>query len=1039
MCRAPPKETNSISKKEYRKENNYMNKVKKLIAVALCMCVLLPSGSILSFAAENTNTDGELTSQEEPKAEPELTQESKEESPRERKKDEKEKCGSASVRFEAFGEGFFLVKLQGEPDTAYHEVRAGIPFVVNAEIGTTYELTTYKKDFMNLDVKTIGAEILSEENLGKNQSRLIAKVTDSNASISARFSGTFSEPKMRSAALRAASSMSVTISQTGKVYSYDANGNNNFPNIHGIFRASGAYNSTVYCAEHDRTEFVGTTTGTVVSDRMLRKLTYYGWRGPKQWAGFSSSTYNSVYQLFNGNDASSKTEACGVAVTASAITMRYAQMGGKGTNVNVSGRDAFWSYCSSMPDPGASWTCYMAKTGSGTQDMIWGTYIPSGTLKLKKSVANNNEIVAECPNMYSLAGAEYTVYSGTTVKGVLRTNVNGETNSLVLPVGTYTVKETKAPMGFALDRTTYTVTLSLGNTEVLEVEDTPLFDPVTIFLEKIAEDGKGSYVNKNANMSGAEFTVNYYDSFSEDITNISPKRTWKVTTKKHPTGNYVAMLREEYKLPDSDEFFKNETGREVIPRGQITIQETKAPHGYKVDPKVYKYKIEKDSADQLVKLNFGNTPEQPNEPLVPYLKTKASDTATNDNVGSSADVVTIKDEVSYYELSEGEEYTIKGILMDKETGKPLLDKNGKQYVKEQTFTANTDNSKIDGKGARGSIEFSYTIKDAKRLEGKSIVCYANLYWHGEKIAIHEEIENEEQTIHFPKFRTTASSTETDSNLGMPREEETIEDVVKFNNLIVGKEYTVRGRLMDKKTNKPLLDKDGNEYTQEQTFVADSEEMEITLSFTVDSLKRQGETTVVFEELYHEDVLVGIHADIKDEGQSIHYPDIHTTASIDNGSLGKDGLIKIVDEVKYMNLSPDREYTLKGILMDKETRKPLLVDGKEVNCTVKFAPTKKDGKVVAAFYVPANSLVRSENGSSTVIFEKVFDGDVEIAHHEEINDEGQTIGVGIMTIAYDENGSPLTGNSSAKLLFYVLILTAAGLTIASMKKSRKEDE
>lgn len=1014
------------------------NKFRKLVAMTLSLCMLLP---ITSFAADTTNTLYESDDVEVVEVEKKATNTESKTTEKEVSKP-KEKGGSASVRFEAFGEGFFLVKLQGEADTAYHEVRAGIPFIANAEIGTTYELTTYKKDFMNLDVKTTGAEILSEENLGKNQSRLIAKVKDSNASISARFSGTFSEPKMRSAALRAASSMSVTISQTGKVYSYDANGNNNFPNIHGIFRASGAYNSTVYCAEHDRTEFVGTTTGTVVSDRMLRKLTYYGWRGPKQWAGFSSSTYNSVYQLFNGNDASSKAEACGVAVTASAITMRYAQMGGKGTNVNVSGRDAFWSYCSSMPDPGASWTCYMAKTGSGTQDMIWGTYIPSGTLKLKKSVANNNEIVAECPNMYSLAGAEYTVYSGTTVKGVLRTNVNGETNSLVLPVGTYTVKETKAPMGFALDRTTYTVTLSLGNTEVLEVEDTPLFDPIRIVLQKTATDG--TYCN-NAVMEDAEFTISYYDTMDEaNLSDIEPKRKWKLKTKESTTekGVYISRLRDEYLLEGSDNFYHvvDEAGieRVVIPRGIITIAETKAPHGYKVDETVYVKKIEKNSEGNMV-YNFGAVPEQPNEPLVPYLKTKANDTATDDNVGSSADVVTIKDEVSYYELTEGEEYTIKGILMDKETGKPLLDKNGKQYVKEQTFTANTDNSEIDGKGARGSIEFSYTIKDAKRLEGKSIVCYANLYWHGEKIAIHEEIENEEQTIHFPKLRTTASSTETDSNLGMPREEETIEDVVKFSNLIVGKEYTVRGRLMDKKTNKPLLDKDGNEYTQEQTFLADSEEMEITLSFTVDSLKRQGETTVVFEELYHEDVLVGIHADIKDEGQSIHYPDIHTTASIDNGSLGKDGLIKIVDEVKYMNLSPDREYTLKGILMDKETRKPLLVDGKEVNCTVKFAPTKKDGKVVAAFYVPANSLVRSENGSSTVIFEKVFDGDVEIAHHEEINDEGQTIGVGIMTIAYDENGSPLTGNSSAKLLFYVLILTAAGLTIASMKKSRKEDE
>lgn len=79
-------------------------------------------------------------------------------------------------------------------------------------------------------------------------------------------------------------------------------------------------------------------------------------------------------------------------------------------------------------------------------------------------------------------------------------------------------------------------------------------------------------------------------------------------------GRYTAALRNSNILDDSDEFFRNEQNIIVIPRGTITVQETKAPKGYKVDPKVYTYKVDQDTEDLSMQFNFGNTPEQPNKP-----------------------------------------------------------------------------------------------------------------------------------------------------------------------------------------------------------------------------------------------------------------------------------------------------------------------------------------------------------------------------------------------------------------------------------------
>ena len=114
---------------------------------------------------------------------------------------------------------------------------------------------------------------------------------------------------------------------------------------------------------------------------------------------------------------------------------------------------------------------------------------------------------------------------------------------------------------------------------------------------------------------------------------------------------------------------------------------------------------------------------------------------------------------------------------------------------------------------------------------------------------------------------------------MIAEKTTITDKVDYSNLTIGEKYKLSGVLMNQETGKKLLDKNGKEITSEKEFTAESKNGSIDIEFTFDSSLLAGKTTVVFEDLYNENVRVAFHTDIKDEGQTVHYPEIHTTATI----------------------------------------------------------------------------------------------------------------------------------------------------------------
>ena len=97
---------------------------------------------------------------------------------------------------------------------------------------------------------------------------------------------------------------------------------------------------------------------------------------------------------------------------------------------------------------------------------------------------------------------------------------------------------------------------------------------------------------------------------------------------------------------------------------------------------------------------------------------------------------------------------------------------------------------------------------------------------------------------------------------------TLTDTVSYKHLIPGKEYTLTGKLMDKATGKAFL-LDGEEITSEVTFTPEKSSGEVKVEFTFDAAGISEKTDiVVFEAVYHEKVLLAVHADIEDEGQTV---------------------------------------------------------------------------------------------------------------------------------------------------------------------------
>lgn len=629
---------------------------------------------------------------------------------------------------------------------------------------------------------------------------------------------------------------------------------------------------------------------------------------------------------------------------------------------------------------------------------------------------------------YSLEGAVYNVYEANgmpnhdytndPVVATFTTQKDGHaTLSKKLENGDYVTIEQVAPLGYTLDTSVHRFSVDGKNTDIPVVDDPGRIR--LIIRKKDSTTGSSTASDQasgNASLAGAVYRVSYLvdgQMVCKDITTNS----------------------------------KGVTGLNKIPLGQITVQEITAPIGYKLDPTVHTYNITTLGTGDVYELEpedftedvfkgkialhkqyetLDDRAEEQGAEFDVYLKSAGSYDAAKeterDHITTGADGMATTKDLPYgtYVVHQTKGGNGRQLVADFDVS---ISEDGKVYSYDLVNVQKNAQLKIVKTSEDGVIEgihfrvtrlednysAEYVTNAAGEILTETLPIYADKDGATKYQYKVEELDTEEtfgyqlpdsQTVELSEGEIasvsfhnvpieigTKATVEGEKEVD-PLDKVTLTDTVSYTGLVPGKEYKVTGVLMDKKTGEKLL-VNGKEITAETTFIAETKNGSVDVTFIFDATGLHGKEIVVFEDLYRENVLLATHADINDEGQTVKIknPEIGTKATADGKKEITADKITITDVVSYKDLTPGKEYKLTGVLMNKATNDKLLIDGKEITAEATFTPKATTGEVEMTFTFDARELTAE---TEVVVFEKLYRDGIEIAVHADIEDEGQTV-------------------------------------------------
>ena len=301
----------------------------------------------------------------------------------------------------------------------------------------------------------------------------------------------------------------------------------------------------------------------------------------------------------------------------------------------------------------------------------------------------------------------------------------------------------------------------------------------------------------------------------------------------------------------------------------------------------------------------------------------------------------------------------------------------------------------------------YTLTEVSAPEGYKVAdsITFTLDKDGKVTKVNMKDEREEINIH-----TTATDGQTKSHTGVIGKT-TIIDKVAYTNLIRGKEYTVKGKLMNQSTGKALLDKNGKEITAEKTFTAEQANGTVDMTFTFDSFHLgYGVKTVVFEDLYEKGVKVATHADINDKGQTVEFKKLLTSIQVN----------KIDSMTKQLIKSKDFKF---GIYSDEACKKLIA----EVNAdTATGTATFKDVEY-GTYYIKETAAPKGYKLSSEVI---------KVVVDEKLENVGKTYSISYMNTPLPAAAGRVQTGDGTSIFGLIAMLFASVYAIYRLIKVKK---
>ena len=644
-----------------------------------------------------------------------------------------------------------------------------------------------------------------------------------------------------------------------------------------------------------------------------------------------------------------------------------------------------------------------------------------GYLTLHKD--SSNKTLTDANDCYSLAGAEYGVYTDSNCSNkvaTLTTNVSGNANTVSLNPGRYYVKETKAPKGYFTDSQVYTADVSGANRESspvkLSVSDNPANDPMAMLLGKYdgqkTYNGAGNLPQGSATLAGAEFTVDYYATLDyksyDDLKNadVKPTRSWTFKTNENGIANFKAD-----DFVSGDAFYYNSNNDPCIPRGTVVIRETKAPTGYVKSDDVSFQKIQENPTTGAVRTyNVPEVAEQVYRSDIEF--TKKADNGSEHLAGVPFKVTSLTTGESHIAVTDENGYFSSASSWnahDSNTNANDWALTASDTIDSTKLDANAgfwfgNNSALDGNGTTstsdavkadnklGALPFdTYSIEELRcsANEGYALINTTVTVTRDAKTIDLGTFDDPEPEIH----TTAYDASDSDHYVGVGTVK--ISDKVEYSHLVAGKTYTVIGELHDAATGDAVT-VNGQAITAEKTFTAEDSAGSVTLDYAFDSYDLKGKTLVVYETLTDaKGAKLAEHRNKSDVSQQVTVltPKLSTSAvgDADNSkSVTAEGDVTVTDYVRYTGLTAGQTYTLTGTLMDKSTKKAFVdADGNPVAATAEFTAEAESGTATVTFTFNASSI---KTGTKLIAFETLSTNGIEIADHKDINDIDQTVTV-----------------------------------------------